>query len=191
MGDPSSSSELDLIAVGIVRKPHGVCGEASVEPWTDGVGRFDDLERIFLVSPDRRTIRETTIRSFRPHSGRALLGFDGVESPEQVDRIREWTIEIPSSEARALDENEVFLHDLVGLALVDESGRELGIVKDVSEGGGGLLLRVATAENRRADVPFAAEYIVRMDLQQRRMIVKLPEGLLDLSKAAVAREGEE
>lgn len=191
MSNPPSSGELDLIAVGIVRKPHGVRGEASVEPWTDDLARFDDLERVFLVSPDRRTIRETALRTFRPHSGRALLGLEGIDSPEQVDRIREWTVEIPASEARALDEGEVFLHDLVGLMLFEESGRELGTVSDVSEGGGGLLLRVNTVDGRRADVPFAQSYIVKMEIEHRRMVVNLPEGLLDLSKAAVARAGEE
>ena len=61
------------IAVGVIRKAHGVRGEASVEPWTDDLDRFDDLESVTLVSPDEAQTRETAVESVRIHAGRALL----------------------------------------------------------------------------------------------------------------------
>ena len=164
------------IAVGVIRKPHGVRGEASVEPWTTSPDRFDDLTNVTLVSPDESSTREMRIESVRVHAGRALVKFDGIDTPEDVDPFRNWTVEIPENEARELEENEYFLHDLVGLTLIDAEGREQGKVIDLYEGGGGILLQVQRGD-RRFDVPFASEICTKIDLESKTMTVKLPEGI--------------
>jgi len=164
------------IAVGVIRKPHGVRGEASVEAWTDAPDRFAELTDVTLVSPDESSTRAATIESTRPHSGRALIKFAGIDSPEDVALLRDWTIEIDESEARTLEPNEYFLHDLVGLTLVDAAGRERGRVVGTEEGGGALLLNVEHG-GRRFDVPFAAEICTNVDLAAKRIIVNLPGGI--------------
>jgi 16S rRNA processing protein RimM len=166
----------DRIAVGVIRKPHGVRGEASVQSWTESLDRFSDLRDVTLVSPDEATTRPATIESARAHLGRALVKFAGIESPEEVALLRDWTIEIAESEARTLEQNEYFLHDLVGLTLVDADGREQGRVVGTEEGAGGVLLNVER-DGRKFDVPFAAEICTVVDLARKRIIVSLPEGL--------------
>src|SRR3954469_5499565 len=138
----------DRIATGIIRKAHGVRGEASVEAWSDSPERFTDLRDVTLVSPDEVQTRETSIESVRIHAGRALLKFAGIDSPEDVQKLQNWTVEIPSSEARTLDADEYFLHDLVGLALIDSEGRTRGKVAGVEETAGGLLLVVDGPKRR-------------------------------------------
>jgi 16S rRNA processing protein RimM len=166
----------DRIAVGVIRKPHGVRGEASVEPWTDSPDRFSELTAVTLVSPDEASTRAATIESSRAHAGRALVKFKEIGAPEEVAALRDWTIEIEEGEVRSLDENEYFLHDLVGLTLVDAEGRERGRVVGTEEGAGGVLLNVER-DGRRFDVPFAAAICTEIDLQAKRMVVNLPEGL--------------
>jgi 16S rRNA processing protein RimM len=168
-----------VIALGVIRKPHGVRGEASVEAWTDSLDRFHDLTAVTLVSPDERATRPATIEAVRLHTGRALVKFAGIDSPEELRVFQNWTIEIPDEQARKVDEDEYFLHDLIGLTLVDEQG-ERGQVVDVEETAGGVLL-VVQGPKRRFDVPFAADICTKVDLQAKTMTVKLPEGLEDLS----------
>jgi 16S rRNA processing protein RimM len=170
----------ERIAVGVIRKPHGVRGEASIEPWTDSLDRFDDLDAVTLVSPDETKTRETRVEAVRMHAGRALLKFAGVETPEDVQLLRGWSVEIPESEARELEEDEYFLHDLVGLTLVDAEGKERGVVADAYEGGGGILLSVKRADGKEFELPFAAELCTEIDLEAKRMTVALPEGIDDL-----------
>ncbi len=172
-----------LIALGIIRKPHGVRGEASVEPWTDSPDRFAELKTVTLVSPDESETREATIEASRAHGDRALVKFASIDSPEDLRNLQDWTIEIPEEEARALEENEYFLHDLVGLTLIDGDGRERGVVKNVSEGGGGVLLTI-DGPNGEFDVPFAAAICTNIDLAARKMTVNLPEGIDDLDHVA-------
>jgi 16S rRNA processing protein RimM len=169
----------DRIALGIIRKAHGVRGEASVEAWSDSPERFTDLRAVTLVSPDEEQTREAIIESVRIHAGRALIKFSGIESPEDVQKLQNWTIEIPEADARKLDPDEYFLHDLVGLTLIDAEGRDRGKVVDVEESGAGLLLVVEGPE-RRFDVPFAAEICTKVDLDAKTIDVLLPVGIEDL-----------
>ena len=169
----------DRIAVGVIRKAHGVRGEASVELWTDSADRLLELSEVQLVSPDETEARQTRIESARSHLGRALVKFSGLDSPEALRDLQNWTIEIPQSHARTLDADEYFLHDLVGLTLVDSGGRARGVVKDTEEGGGGILLTVQGPKGTFA-VPFAAAICREIDLGGKRIVVDLPEGLDDL-----------
>ena len=169
----------DRIAVGVIRKAHGVRGEASVELWTDSADRLLELSEVELISPDEKEARLATIESARAHLGRALVKFSGLDSPEALRDLQNWTIEIPEAHARTLDADEYFLHDLIGLTLVDPGGRVRGVVKDTEEGGGGILLTVQGPKGT-FDVPFAARICTRIDLEGKRIVVDLPEGLDDL-----------
>ncbi len=175
---------MSRIAVGIIRKPHGVRGEASVEAWTGSLERFAELDAVTLVSPDETSTREASIESWRPHGDRALLKFSGIDTPEEIRDLKGWTVEIPESAARKLDENEFFLHDLAGLTLIDAEGRVRGTVREAYEGGGGVLLAVERPDGREFDVPFAAEICIAVDLAGKRIVVRLPEGLDDLEHVA-------
>ncbi|HUP46561.1 MAG TPA: ribosome maturation factor RimM [Thermoanaerobaculia bacterium] len=171
------------IAVGVIRKPHGVRGEANVELWTDSVERLHDLDEVELVSPDEGETRAARIETVRAHTDRALVKFSGIDSPEDLEAVRNWTIEIPETDARQLEEDEYFLHDLAGLTLVDGEGRVRGVVKEAQEGGGGVLLSVEGPKGT-FEVPFAAEICTEIDLEAKRIIVDFPEGLDDLDHVA-------
>jgi 16S rRNA processing protein RimM len=165
------------IAVGVIRKAHGIRGEASVEPWTDSFERFAELSHVILVSPDESLTREATIESAREHGGRALLKFAGFTTPEDVDALRQWTIEIPVEKARRRNANEFFLHDLVGLHLIDKDGRDRGETIEAYEGGGGVLLNVRRSDGKTFEVPFAETICTKIDLRGKKIIVELPEGI--------------
>ena len=169
----------DRIAVGVIRKAHGVRGEASVEIWTDSADRLSELNDVLLVSPDEETTREIRIETARAHGDRALVKFAGIDAPEALRELHNWTIEIPAENARTLEENEFFLHDLVGLTLVDADGAVRGTVAEANESGGGIMLTVDGPKGRY-DVPFAAAICTEIDLESRRIVVALPEGLDDL-----------
>ena len=168
-----------MIALGVIRKAHGVRGEASVEPWTDSPERFTELTSVTLVSPDEKVTRAATIEGVRIHAGRALVKFSGIESPEELRAVQNWTVEIPDDQAKALEEGEYFLHDLIGLTLVDAEGSERGKIVEVEETAGGVLL-VVQGPKRRFDVPFVTEICTNIDLGEKRITVNLPEGLEDL-----------
>jgi 16S rRNA processing protein RimM len=171
---PDASSR---IAIGVIRKPHGVRGEASVEPWTDFIERFDEVSKVTLVSSDEKATRDATIESWRAHGDRALIKFAGISTPEEVQQLKGWTVEIPEKQARALEPDEYFLHDLAGLHLIDAEGRDRGEILEAYEGGGGILLNVKRRDGKTYEVPFAQDICTEINLKQKKIVVDLPEGI--------------
>ena len=165
------------IAIGVIRKPHGVRGEASVEPWTDFIERFDEVSKVTLVSPDEAATRDETIESWRAHGDRALIKFAGISTPEEVQQLKGWTVEIPEEQARALEPDEYFLHDLAGLHLIDAEGRDRGEILEAYEGGGGILLNVKRRDGKTYEVPFAQDICTEINLKEKKIVVDLPEGI--------------
>ncbi len=180
---------MNRIALGIIRKPHGIRGEASVEAWTDSLDRFGELSHATLVSPDEQKTHEVTFESTRVHSGRVLVKFREIASPEELRGFQNWTVEIPESEARPLEADEYYLHDLVGLKLVDGEGRDRGVVTDAFEGGGGVLLTVKNGA-KEYDVPFASQICRSIDLAQKQIVVDLPEGLDNLESIPAVEDDD-
>ncbi len=166
-----------MIALGVIRKAHGVRGEASVEPWTDSIDRFAELSKVILVSPEDEQTREVTIETSRAHGDRALLKFAEIGTPEEIQALRGWSIEIPEHQARPLEADEYFLHDLVGLRLIDTSGADRGEIIDVYQGGSGVLLNVRRADGKTYEVPFAASICTDINLPGKKIVVDLPEGI--------------
>jgi tRNA (guanine37-N1)-methyltransferase len=179
-----------LIAIGIIRRPHGVRGEASVEPWTDEPSRFESLSRLFLVSPDDEEIVELPIASVRRHGDRVLVGLAGIETPERVRDFQGWTVEIPETERLETDEDEYYLYELEGLTVVDPEGEKIGEVLEAVEGGGGFLLVVRDPAGRSFDVPLVRDICVEIDIEGGRIVAELPEGLHDLDTAEMADSRE-
>ena len=145
--------------------------------------RFNEIDRLFLVAPDRSSCQPVAVESARVHGQRVLLKLDGIDSPERAGALRAWTLEVAPEDARKLEENEYFLHDLDGMDVWTRDGRLAGTVRAVYEGGGGILLSVAKPAGGEFDMPFAAAICVEIDTQNRRIVADLPEGLEDLSKA--------
>jgi 16S rRNA processing protein RimM len=85
---------------------------------------------------------------------------------------------VPRSERAALGSDEVYVSDLIGCVVTD-SGQEIGRIKDVQFGSGEAPLLVIEGEKEYL-VPFAAAYIEKIALEQKRLEMKLPEGMLEL-----------
>jgi ribosomal 30S subunit maturation factor RimM len=79
----------------------------------------------------------------------------------------------------ALDEGEVYQQDLVGFAVHDPAGIPLGIVSAVYDLPAGLTIEVQ-GPVREFLLPFRGEYVQRTDTAGRRLVVTVPDGLLDL-----------
>lgn len=187
---PAPPDADDLIAVGVLRRAHGVRGEISTESLTSSLERFAELDEVWLVSPDRTELRAARVTAFRPHKDRALLKLDLIAQPEEVRPFQNWTIEVTEDEARDLEEDEFFLHDLEGLEVLDPEGVRIGRVAEVQETGAGILLAIED-ENGRFDVPFVKAICTVVDVEGGRMVADLPEGLRDLDRVTAVEEDSE
>ena len=167
----------DRLVVGRVLRPHGIRGELSVEVLSDAPERFVPGAELGVGDPDGPAPPEpAVIRTARQHLGRLLLGFEGVEDRDAADRFRGAWLSIPVASARPLGQDEFWPHQLVGLTVVDQEGRERGRVADVVPGAAHDLLSVELPGGGSALVPAVAA-LVTVELDAGRVLVDAVPGL--------------
>ena len=167
-------------------RTHGLSGELVVESLTDFPERFSPgkvLQARFPGGSDREVprVREVRVKASRPHSGRFLVLFDGVngiEGEEGADALRGADLCVLPGDEPPRPPGYWFGFELEGLSVLDRSGRELGRVRGLSEAGGRALLVVQTPRGPR-DVPFCEPIVVSVDPSRRCLVLDPPRGLLD------------
>jgi 16S rRNA processing protein RimM len=118
------------------------------------------------------------------HKGGIVLHFEGVDSISAAETLKGLYAAIPSVERAQLAEGEAYISDLVGCLLVDVADLEprvVGPIEDVDRSAGPVPLLVVRGPHGEILVPYAGDYLRRIDLVGRRVEMALPDGLVDLN----------
>ncbi len=176
-----AGEETRHLVVGRLRKPHGLKGDCAVFPLTDQPERaFAPGQAVWLKNLAGNVVAgPLEVERSRVYHRQWLVAFRG---HLHVDAVKPWGGHFLAVTAEALAppaEGEVYLHELAGFAVVDPSGQALGLVTAVLEPPAGLMLEVQ-GPKREFLVPFRKEFVTDVDRAARRLVVDLPEGLIDL-----------
>ena len=173
---------MDVLTVARVRRAHGLDGEVLVHLETDDGEEIFAPERRFEVrSAGRRPppLEAVTVEASRPHRGGFLLKLKEVADRRSAEALRGVELLLSREELRPLDDDEYFLHELIGLEVVDEELGELGPILDVYDAGGQVLAAVRI-DGREKLFPLHRETVRKVEMDAGRMEVRLPSGLLDV-----------
>ncbi len=169
----------DLVSIARIVKPRGVRGEVAAELLTDFPERFQELRSVLIVGPGKSL--EEFLEEYWFHKNRIILKFVGRDSPEDVRELIGCDVRIPAEDRVDLPAGAYFDSDLVGCEIV-QRGRSLGRVADLLKVGDSVTnLVVIDLENREFMVPFIREFVRSVVIDERRIEVELPPGLLDLA----------
>jgi 16S rRNA processing protein RimM len=166
----------DLIAIARIARPRGVRGELVAEILTDFPERFEGLKHATAVLPDGGK-RELKIQNAWFQNDRVVLKFEGIESIEAGEELRDAEICVPESETVELEDGEFFDWQLEGCTAVTVDGEPLGTVKELMRTGGTEVL-VIEGEKEYL-VPFAESICTEVDIENKRIVIDPPEGLLE------------
>lgn len=178
----------DCASVARVRRPHGVRGELAVEALTDepdailapGRRLFQGTHEGGLwLDPKSGAPRELHVTGLRPVKDGWLLTLAEISDRTEAGRWNGRQLLAPVDELSEPDEGEVFAHELVGMTLVDAaSGETLGEVIEFYDLPQGLLLEFRGPKGVHS-VPFVDEFVEAVERDARRIVVRLPDGLID------------
>lgn len=165
-----------MIAIGKINKSIGIKGEVKASVFSDNPGRFAALQRVWLGSDDNSG-SEHRIESYRTSGKQVVLKLSGIDTRTQADEVRERYILVRDEEA-VRPRNSYFVHELIGMEVVSEQGRTVGTIGDVVglPAGDAWVVRIG---EREVYVPGVKEFIHSVDLKTRRVVIRVPEGLID------------
>lgn len=171
-----------MVQVGFVFRAHGMEGELKVNPeHTDDPARFEELDTVYLGrSPHAVTRHEiASVRYQETKRGTTvILGLADVASRSDAEEVMKQKVFADEADLELADD-EIFIHDLVGLSVVTEAGETLGTVANYMEMPAQDVFVVHRPEAGEAMIPAVEDFIVDIDLDGGRLVVRPIEGLLD------------
>ncbi|WP_203780322.1 ribosome maturation factor RimM [Paractinoplanes rishiriensis] len=186
-----------MLVVGQIGKPHGVRGEVSVAVRTDQPEERFAAGAVFAteVPRDRRVgagpavavpssfqvPEKLVVESVRWHQGRGIVAFEGVQDRNGAEALRGVLLQVDSSSLEPPDDPDEFHdHQLVGLRVVSVDGTDLGTVARIEHAPASELIVLDKTGGGTGLIPFVSQMVPTVDLPGGRIVVDLPEGLLDL-----------
>ncbi len=167
---------LDLIAVGEIIKPQGIQGELKVIPLTNNIRRFGEIRRVYWKCAGG--LQELFLEGYRPFKSFVLLKFTGIDNLTEAERLGRGLIYIPRSERPMLPKGQFYLDEIEGLDVYTTAGVFLGKVKQILQTSSNDVYCVS-GQDREILIPALKHVIQAVSLDQGRMVVELPAGLLE------------
>jgi len=183
-------SDPEYALVGLIRKAQGIRGEVIVEPLTDKPDVvFASGSRVFAGTHDgdpavshdvkgEEEIPTLTVTSSRPYKQGLMVQFEELQDRDSAELWRGRYLLARFSELPPPGEDEVYLHDLIGMKAESSTGEPIGTVKDFYELPQGIVLDLTTPKGSVL-VPYRPEAIVRTDVAARTIVVNEAMGFTD------------
>jgi 16S rRNA processing protein RimM len=164
-----------FLAVGRLRRPHGVRGEILMDILTDFPERLRPGITLYAGS-EHQALHLTHCRW---HSKALLMSFEGYHTPEDVGELRNRILYVSAADRPPLPEGEYYHHQLIGLQIVDEAGKSLGRLTEILETGANDVLVVRPPVGAEILLPLIDPVVLKIDLERQEILVRLLPGILN------------
>ena len=166
----------DMLQVGVITQTHGVRGEVKVFPTTDDVNRFKKLKQVILdTGKETMPLEIQSVKFFKQF---VILKFKGVDNINDIEKYKRCSLYVTREHAVALEEDEYFIADMIGMEVCTEDGNIFGTLKDVIETGANDVYVIENAEHGEVLVPAIKECIRSVDIEKGQMMIHLMDGLI-------------
>jgi len=174
LGEPDLFGKPEFLAVGKLRKPHGVEGEMVMDVLTDFPERLKPGVLLHLGAGHD----VLHVQSCRNYAGGLLISFTEVRDREAAGLLRNQMLYVRTDEIPPLPEGEYYHHQLLGLRAIGDGDRLLGTVVEILETGANDVLVVRPASGGDLLIPMVDVFIQKIDPGAGEIHVKLMEGLV-------------
>ncbi len=171
-----------LVAIGRVIKARGIRGELKVKLLSDFPERFKELRCVKLE------LKNGEIKSFKIEKTRiaghfVIVKLNGIENRDTAETLRGLYLSVPMDEAVPLEKNSFYIFELENMEVFESDGRKIGSVIGVEQYPANDVLVVGT-ETEDLMIPAVKEFVKKIDVDKRQIIVGLPEGLPSYPKGS-------
>jgi 16S rRNA processing protein RimM len=172
----ATSSPSDLVLVGHVLDAQGIRGLVKIKPYSKEPLALFSAPLVWLSKPPALAdlARPMTVKTAKEHSGQILLGLEDINDRDQALTLKGSAVYIRRADFPEEEDDSFYWVDLIGLAVVNREGVDLGIVRDLVSTGPQTVLVIEYAQGdavRELLIPFVSVYVDDVDMAQRRIRV--------------------
>ena len=167
------------LKVGKIVNTHSLKGEIKVISSTDfEEERFKKGSKL-LITRGNQLIREVVVQSYRNHKNFLLVKFEGIDSVEEAEKLKNLQIKIDSDEVGELEENEFYFHEIIGCQVFDENDRNLGEIIDILTPGANDVWVIKGENGKEILIPYIEDVVKKIDITSKKVNIEVMEGLID------------
>lgn len=164
----------EYIKVGKVVNTHGVKGCVKCLPLTDDLERFDELKYVFTEKDNvKRKINDVWYRK-----GMVYIMLEGINDMDTAESFKDTFISIYEDQLRELPEDSYYIFDLEGMEVYSTDGEYLGKINDIYQTGANDVYEIIN-NNKSFLIPAVKEIVKDVDIQSKKMVINVIEGLLE------------
>ena len=157
-----------FIEAGRIVNTHGIAGDVKIEVWLDSPEFMKRFKRLYIDGQERKILSAGTHKDF------LLVKLEGIEDVNAAMSLKGKTVHIARADAR-LPKGAFFIQDIIGAAVVDEDGQEVGKLTDVMETPASRIY-VVQGETEHL-IPAVPEFIMSTDVDAGIITVHMIEGM--------------
>lgn len=161
---------MDKIKIGKTVNAVGLAGEVKIYSYAGSPERFNTLKRLYIGE------NEFAVESVRLKGATPIVKLSGVTNRNAAEALRERDVFMAEEDLEELPEGEYYVRDLLGFEVFEEE-RLVGTLKDILKNGPQDVYAVQTAGGKEILVPGVAEFIKKVDMDAKKIEVKLIEGM--------------
>ena len=167
-----------LYAIGRVVKAFGIRGEVVVEPLTSVPSRFSTLRSVLVGRTPEQT-RPLGIGDVRVEARGIRIRFSEIGSRNDAETLVGLFLFVTEEQRVRLSPGSHYVEDLIGIDVVNESGEQVGVIKEVMKLPAQDVY-VVEHEGKDIMIPAVREFILSIDVRKRRMVVRMIDGLREV-----------
>lgn len=164
------------LEIGQIVNTFGIKGFVKVNPFVDDISRFDDLKKVYIKK--QKALKEFEVEEVKYHKNMVLVKFKGIDKVEEAENLRNSYLEVDRENAIDLEEGEYFIADLLGLDVITDEGKTLGKLEDIFNTGSNDIYVVKDEAGKQILLPAISEVIKEINLEEKKILVHLLEGLI-------------
>ncbi|UUZ85894.1 ribosome maturation factor RimM [Paenibacillus sp. P26] len=168
-----------LYNVGKIVNTHGIRGELKIVPLTDfPEERFAKGAKLVFAHPEQPVTFPVVVESARDHKNMFIVKFREFGNINEVEKYKGWMLKVEEQYLSELEDDEFYLHEIIGCRAVTEEGEELGTISEVLSPGANDVWVVERPKGKPSLLPYIDEVILSVDVEKKEVTVRLMEGLL-------------
>lgn len=168
----------DCFNLGYIARLHGYKGEFNIFLDVDSPSFYNKLDEVYVDMGGE--LQQFSFSRYSPtNKGFVVAKFEGVEGEEAAKRLVGKSLWLPLAFLPPLEGNKFYFHEVIGFDVIDQEKGNIGKVGDVYDGAAQILLQVLK-EKREILLPVLDETILKVDREAKSILVKAPDGLVDM-----------
>jgi len=174
----------EWLVVGLITSCHGINGQVKVKSLSDFEERFIIPGMRWLQKEDEPPLKIELISGFKqPGKTTFIVKLQGINTRNDAEKLKKFKILVKTDKLPKLKKEEFHLLELINLevkTLKKNKLKTIGKVINLDNEKNNLLVIELFKNQKKVLIPFVKEIVPLVDIKNNFLIIKPPNGLLEL-----------